>query len=139
VHPDKASGIELAFQLSNAPWIAITGTNGKSTTTALAGALFTAAGYDAHVCGNIGVAATDEALAATAPNAVLVAEVSSFQLERVVTFRPHVAVVLGLTLLIKETAYLFTGFMVVGPALLGFGAILLVVVILRELRARKVL
>ena len=49
------------------------------------------------------------------------------------------AVVLGLTLLIKETAYLFTGFMVVGPALLGFGAILLVVVILRELRARKVL
>jgi len=49
------------------------------------------------------------------------------------------AVVLGLTLLIKETAYLFTGFMVVGPALLGLGAILLVVVILRELRARKVL
>jgi UDP-N-acetylmuramoylalanine--D-glutamate ligase len=88
--------LELAFQLSAAPWVAITGTNGKSTTTALAGALFAAAGYDAHVCGNIGVAATDEALAA-GPASVLVAEVSSFQLERVVTFRPRVALVTGLT------------------------------------------
>jgi len=88
--------LELAFQLSRAPWIAITGTNGKSTTTALTGALFTALGYETHVCGNIGVAATDEALKAKEAG-VIVAEVSSFQLERVVSFRPRVAVVLNLT------------------------------------------
>jgi UDP-N-acetylmuramoylalanine--D-glutamate ligase len=88
--------LELAFQLSRAPWVAITGTNGKSTTTALTGELFKALGYDTRVCGNIGVAATEEAL--TAPeDGVIVAEVSSFQLERVVTFRPRVAVVLNLT------------------------------------------
>jgi UDP-N-acetylmuramoylalanine--D-glutamate ligase len=88
--------LELAFQLSRAPWVAITGTNGKSTTTALAGELFKAAGFATHVCGNIGVAATDEALAAPA-DGVIVAEVSSFQLERVATFRPRVAVLLNLT------------------------------------------
>jgi UDP-N-acetylmuramoylalanine--D-glutamate ligase len=88
--------LELAFQLSRAPWIAITGTNGKSTTTALTGALFTALGYETHLCGNIGVAATDEALKAK-EDGVIVAEVSSFQLERVVTFRPRVAVLLNLT------------------------------------------
>ena len=88
--------LELAWQLSQAPWIAITGTNGKSTTTALAGELFKALGYDTRVCGNIGVAATEEAVSAPA-TAVIVAEVSSFQLERVVSFRPRVAVVLNLT------------------------------------------
>ncbi len=88
--------LELAFQLSRAPWIAITGTNGKSTTTALAGELFKELGYDTRVCGNIGVAATEEAISAP-EDAVIVAEVSSFQLERVVTFRPRVAIVLNLT------------------------------------------
>lgn len=88
--------LELAFQLSRAPWVAITGTNGKSTTTALAGELFKALGYDTRVCGNIGLAATEEAI--TAPeDGVIVAEVSSFQLERMVTFRPRVAIVLNLT------------------------------------------
>jgi UDP-N-acetylmuramoylalanine--D-glutamate ligase len=88
--------LELAFQLSRAPWVAITGTNGKSTTTALTGELFRATGRPTRVCGNIGVAATDEALLAP-EDGVIVAEVSSFQLERVVTFRPHVAVLLNLT------------------------------------------
>jgi UDP-N-acetylmuramoylalanine--D-glutamate ligase len=88
--------LELAFQLSRAPWVAITGTNGKSTTTALTGELFKATGRPTRVCGNIGVAATDEALNAP-EDGVIVAEVSSFQLERVVTFRPRVAVLLNLT------------------------------------------
>ena len=88
--------LELAFQLSRAPWVAITGTNGKSTTTALAGELFRATGRPTRVCGNIGVAATEEALLAP-EDGVIVAEVSSFQLERVVSFRPHVAVLLNLT------------------------------------------
>lgn len=90
------SEIELAYRFLRTSIVAITGTNGKSTTTALAGVLFRALGYDARVCGNIGVAATDEALAA-GPDSVIVAEVSSFQLERVVSFRPRVAVVLNLT------------------------------------------
>ena len=88
--------LELAFQVSKAPWIAITGTNGKSTTTALAGRLVTAAGREAWVCGNIGQAATERAAEVPAEGAI-VAEVSSFQLERVVSFRPAIALVLNLT------------------------------------------
>ncbi len=88
--------LELAFQVSAAPWIAITGTNGKSTTTALAGHLVTAAGREAWVCGNIGQAATERAADVPATGAI-VAEVSSFQLERVVSFKPALAVVLNLT------------------------------------------
>jgi UDP-N-acetylmuramoylalanine--D-glutamate ligase len=88
--------LELAFQASKAPWVAITGTNGKSTTTALAGALFAAGGLDAWVAGNIGTAASERA-AELPKTGVIVAEVSSFQLERVVSFRPRAAVVLNLT------------------------------------------
>ncbi len=88
--------LELAFQASQAPWIAITGTNGKSTTTALTGALLASAGRDAWVAGNIGTAACERAAVVPATG-VIVAEVSSFQLERVVTFRPRVACVLNLT------------------------------------------
>src|SRR5205814_2464323 len=79
-----------------APWVAITGTNGKSTTTALAGHLFRAAGREAWTAGNIGVALTERA-AVVPPKGVIVAEVSSFQLERTVSFRPRVAVLLNLT------------------------------------------
>ena len=88
--------LELAFQASRAPWIAITGTNGKSTTTALAGRLVEAAGRAAWVCGNIGQAAAERA-ADVPEDGAIVAEVSSFQLERVVSFRPRVAIVLNLT------------------------------------------
>ena len=88
--------LELAWQASAAPWVAITGTNGKSTTTALAGLLLEAAGKTVWVCGNIGQAASERA-AAIPPDGVIVAEVSSFQLERVVSFRPALAMVLNLT------------------------------------------
>jgi UDP-N-acetylmuramoylalanine--D-glutamate ligase len=88
--------LELAFQASAAPWVAITGTNGKSTTTALAGRLLEAAGRTTWVCGNIGQAASERAREIP-PDGVIVAEVSSFQLERVVSFRPAVAIVLNLT------------------------------------------
>src|SRR6185436_20811728 len=50
----SVSEVELAFQASSAPWVAITGTNGKSTTTALTGELLTRAGRRARVAGNIG-------------------------------------------------------------------------------------
>ena len=92
----SVSEVELAFQASKAPWIAITGTNGKSTTTALTGALLDAAGRRAWVAGNIGNALS-EGIESVASDGVVVAEVSSFQLERTVTFRPRVAVLLNLT------------------------------------------
>jgi UDP-N-acetylmuramoylalanine--D-glutamate ligase len=88
--------LELAWQASAAPWVAITGTNGKSTTTALAGRLLEATGRTTWVCGNIGQAAS-ERVATIPPDGVIVAEVSSFQLERVVSFRPALAVVLNLS------------------------------------------
>ncbi len=88
--------LELAFQASRAPWVAITGTNGKSTTTALAGRLVAATGRPTFVCGNIGEAACEQAAAIPAEGAI-VAEVSSFQLERVVAFKPVLALVTNLT------------------------------------------
>ncbi len=90
------SELEHAFQASKAPWIAITGTNGKSTTTALTGELCAAGGLETWVAGNIGTAASERA-SDVAKNGVIVAEVSSFQLERVVSCRPRAAVVINLT------------------------------------------
>lgn len=92
----SVSEVELAFQASTAPWVAITGTNGKSTTTALAGHLLHAAGRHAWVAGNIGTALS-EGIESVPADGIVVAEVSSFQLERTVTFRPKVAVLLNLT------------------------------------------
>jgi len=85
------SEIELAYRLARAPIVAITGTKGKTTTTTLIGLLLDALGQPARVGGNIGLPLI--ALAAEAgPAEVLVAEVSSFQLEAVDEFRPRVAV-----------------------------------------------
>lgn len=88
--------IELAFRNLRCPVIAISGTNGKSTTTVLLGAMFRHAGVDAFVGGNLGTPLIDACLPGAAP-AVAVAEVSSFQLEWVATFRPRIAVLLNLT------------------------------------------
>jgi UDP-N-acetylmuramoylalanine--D-glutamate ligase len=92
----SVSEVELAFQASRVPWVAITGTNGKSTTTALTGALLEAAGRQAWVAGNIGNALSD-GIEEVPAGGTVIAEVSSFQLERTVTFRPRVAVLLNLT------------------------------------------
>ncbi len=86
--------LELAARRAQAPLIAVTGTDGKSTTVTLLGALLAAAGRHAPVAGNVGRAlalAVDEA----DPNDLLVVEVSSFQLETVRTFRPAVGVLLN--------------------------------------------
>ncbi len=85
------SEIELAFQLSPAPIVAITGTKGKTTTTTLIGLLLNALGVTAHVGGNIGTPLISLAVTAQ-PTDWLVAEVSSFQLEAVDEFRPRIAV-----------------------------------------------
>ncbi|GAB2026286.1 UDP-N-acetylmuramoyl-L-alanine--D-glutamate ligase [Lactovum odontotermitis] len=84
--------IELAGQLSEAPIAAITGTNGKTTTTTLIGRILCEAGLDAKVAGNIGVPAS-EVVAEINASGVLVLETSSFQLMGTRDFHPHIAVI----------------------------------------------
>ena len=88
--------IELAAQFLPGPVVAITGSNGKTTTTTLVGEIMTAAGFAALVGGNIGTPAISLAERAR-PDTVIVLEISSFQLETIQTFRPKVAVVLNVT------------------------------------------
>ena len=88
--------IELAAQFLPGPIVAITGSNGKTTTTTLAGEILSAGGLRTVVGGNIGTPAITLVERATADTwAVL--EVSSFQLETVQTFRPRIAVILNIT------------------------------------------
>lgn len=90
------SEVEFAFHLARAPIVAVTGTNGKSTTAALIAHLLSTAGYDAVLCGNIAAEEMERTLTDAAFHSheaqILVAEVSSFQLEWVHAFRPHVGV-----------------------------------------------
>jgi len=88
--------IELAAQFLPGPIVAITGSNGKTTTTTLTGEIMTAAGLPTLVGGNIGTPAISLAERAK-PETVIVLEISSFQLETIQTFRPKIAVVLNVT------------------------------------------
>jgi UDP-N-acetylmuramoylalanine--D-glutamate ligase len=88
--------IELAYRLCKAPIIAVTGTKGKSTTTALIGHLLRGCGLSVRVGGNIGNPLIKEVRAA-GPDAWVVAEVSSFQLETIRAFKPRVAVLLNIS------------------------------------------
>jgi UDP-N-acetylmuramoylalanine--D-glutamate ligase len=87
--------IELAYRLCKAPIIAVTGTKGKSTTTALIGHLLRGCGQQVRVGGNIGNPLIKE-VRDTQPEDWVVAEVSSFQLETIRAFKPRVAVLLNL-------------------------------------------
>ena len=88
------SEIELAYRFSCAPIIAITGTNGKSTTTTLVGEILRAAGKKVFIGGNLGVPFIS---AVSNEWDWIVLEISSFQLEWVQQFRPQVAVLLNLS------------------------------------------
>jgi len=88
--------IELAAQFLPGPVIAITGSNGKTTTTTLTGEIMAAGKFPVLVGGNIGTPAISLAERAKS-DTVIVLEVSSFQLETIQTFRPKVAVVLNVT------------------------------------------
>ena len=98
---DTIGEMELAWRhLQSIPWVAITGTNGKTTTTALIAAIFQAAGFHAPACGNIGYAACEVALSAiknqnssnlTLPNWVI-AEISSYQIESSRDLSPQIGV-----------------------------------------------
>ncbi|OCQ99884.1 UDP-N-acetylmuramoylalanine--D-glutamate ligase [Nostoc sp. MBR 210] len=84
--------MELAWRyLKSQPWVAITGTNGKTTTTALIAAIFQAAGFDAPACGNIGYAACEVALAPKLPDWVI-GEISSYQIESSSSLAPRIGV-----------------------------------------------
>ncbi|MFQ5961793.1 MAG: UDP-N-acetylmuramoyl-L-alanine--D-glutamate ligase [Candidatus Methylomirabilales bacterium] len=90
------SEVELAFRATEAPFVAITGTNGKSTTTTLIGLMVKHASGKAVVAGNIGTALCDVVPGLSREHWV-VAEISSFQLETIDTFRPRVALLLNVT------------------------------------------
>ncbi len=84
--------MELAWRsLNSRPWVGITGTNGKTTTTALTAAIFQAAGFNAPACGNIGNAACELALGETAPDWVI-AELSSYQIEASASIAPRIGI-----------------------------------------------
>ncbi len=84
--------MELAWRnLKSVPWVGITGTNGKTTTTALIAAIFQTAGLNAPACGNIGYAACEVALASQVPDWVI-AELSSYQIESSSTLAPRIGV-----------------------------------------------
>lgn len=88
--------LELAFRFAKTPIVAITGTNGKTTTTSLIGQMFRDAGYRTLVGGNIGLPLVAEVEKYTADD-IVIAEVSSFQLETTETFAPKVALILNIT------------------------------------------
>ncbi|HEY7098820.1 MAG TPA: UDP-N-acetylmuramoyl-L-alanine--D-glutamate ligase [Terriglobales bacterium] len=88
--------IELAARFLPGPLVAITGSNGKTTTTTLIGEIIAAGGFRALVGGNIGTPAISLVEHATRES-VAVLEVSSFQLETIQSFRPKVAVILNIT------------------------------------------
>lgn len=88
--------LELAYQASKGKLAAITGTNGKTTTTALVGEILKKQYEDVHVVGNIGNPFTAEALL-TSEESVSVVEVSSFMLETITYFHPEVAAILNIT------------------------------------------
>lgn len=90
------SEIELAYHAGAGHLAAITGTNGKTTTTSLVGEIFKAYTDNSFTVGNIGIPYTEVALQMD-KNSYIVAEVSSFQLETIVNFKPHVSAVLNVT------------------------------------------
>lgn len=90
------SEVELAYRTGKGEVLAITGTNGKTTTTALLGKIMGDARESVFVVGNIGTAYTSKSLEMR-EDSVTVAEISSFQLETIEQFRPKVSAILNIT------------------------------------------
>lgn len=90
------SEIELAYNYEKGVVAAITGTNGKTTTTTLVGEIIKAWNEETYVVGNIGIPYT-KLSDGTTDKSVTVAEISSFQLETIVSFKPHVSAILNVT------------------------------------------
>ena len=102
VQKAKADGIyvigevELAYQLTPGQMVAVTGTNGKTTTVSLLGEIFANAGKTTHVVGNIGYPYSLAGLSSKQDD-MIVCEISSFQMETADTFHPKVAALLNIT------------------------------------------
>ena len=90
------SEIEIASRFLRSPVIAVTGSNGKTTTTTLIGEICNRSGLDTIVAGNIGTPLSD-VVETNAENGIAVLEISSFQAERLKTFKPKVGVLLNLS------------------------------------------
>jgi UDP-N-acetylmuramoylalanine--D-glutamate ligase len=88
--------IDLARRYLSQPWVGITGTNGKTTTTALVAAIFAQAGLNAPACGNIGLSICEVALRGE-PIDWIIAEISSYQLESQPQLSPQIGVWTTLT------------------------------------------
>ncbi len=88
--------LELGYKYTKGKLVALTGTNGKTTTASLVGEMFKNAGKVTHIVGNIGHPYSAEALTSKSED-VIVAEVSSFQLEGIKDFRPKVSAILNIT------------------------------------------
>ncbi len=89
---------EIAARYMRAPVIAITGTNGKTTTVSMLTEILCAGGYQAKACGNVGTPMLDFCELSDAPDCgVAVAEISSFQLETLNSLCPHIAIVLNVS------------------------------------------
>ncbi len=88
--------LEIAYRIARGTFVAITGTNGKTTTTTLVGEIFKKSGRTTHVVGNIGVAVISKALSSQEDD-WLVTETSSFQLQTIKYFKPSVSAILNLT------------------------------------------
>src|SRR3954453_1153971 len=87
--------VEIAYQVSEAPFIAITGTNGKTTTTTLVYEMLEAGKKDPLIAGNIGTVASEVAQVAGEHNHIVI-ELSSFQLMGAPSFRPRIAILTNL-------------------------------------------
>ncbi|HLO11442.1 UDP-N-acetylmuramoyl-L-alanine--D-glutamate ligase [Neobacillus drentensis] len=87
--------VELAYQISEAPFVGITGTNGKTTTTTLVYEMLNVGNKAPLIAGNIGTVASGVAQAATAENTIVI-ELSSFQLMGIETFNPKIAIITNL-------------------------------------------
>jgi UDP-N-acetylmuramoylalanine--D-glutamate ligase len=87
--------VELAYQISEAPFIGITGTNGKTTTTTLVYEMLNTGNQKPLIAGNIGKVASGVAQKATKENTIVI-ELSSFQLMGIHTFNPHIAIITNL-------------------------------------------
>ncbi len=98
----REAGLPIFSEIEFASWvckgriIAITGSNGKTTTTTLIGEIFKAANFNTFVCGNIGLPFS-EVVTDIPYDGIAVVEVSNFQLETISDFKPHIAMILNLT------------------------------------------
>lgn len=95
-HIPVVGEVEIAYEVSKAPILGVTGTNGKTTTTSLLAAVLREAQWDVYVGGNIGYSLSEQALAVP-ETGVLVAELSSYQLESIDKFRTKGAILLNVT------------------------------------------